>query len=76
MLLYKILINGSDSVINIAEGDVIDPYTKRDWAFSTGRKAQAAVKFFKAESVRVGRSLENCLFTIQKGEFVPYEEAE
>jgi len=77
-MAYKILLNGSPSVTNIANGDVHDPWGRaaypREYAFSTGRKAQAALKAHKKYCVDNEISLEGCFYTIEKGEFVPFEE--
>lgn len=71
---YKILLNGTPSVINAIEGDLTDPYGDFDRAFSTGRKAQAVIKAHKKYCVDTETSLEFCLYSIEKGEFVPYPE--
>lgn len=78
MRCYKIFLNGYESILNVTEGDVEDPYShpKSDYAFSTGRMAQAVIKSHKKQHVAEGISLEGCIYTVQRGEFVPREEAE
>lgn len=76
MCAYKILLNGTPSVINIVEGDRTDPYGDFDRAFSTGRKAQAVLKAHKKYCVDHKIGLEGCNYTFEKGEFVPNEAAE
>ena len=76
MCAYKILLNGVTSVLNTIGGDIADPYSEnnREWAFSTGRKAQAFLKAHKKDCVDKGTSLLGCFYTFEKGKFVPYEE--
>lgn len=76
MCAYRILLNGNPSVLNYAYGDLLDPYANSEVpsaAFSTGRKAQAALKAHKKYCVDHETSLEGCFYTFEKGEFVPNE---
>lgn len=76
-MAYKILLNGSPSMLNISFGDISDPHNERlDFAFSTGRKAQAALKAHKRYCVDHETSLEGCFYTFEKGEFVANEASE
>lgn len=76
MCAYRILLNGSPSVLNVIEGDLTDPYGDFDRAFSTGRKAQAVLKAHKKFCVDSKTSLEHCFYTFEKGDFVPNEASE
>lgn len=78
-MAYKIYLNGEESVLNIAKGNRCDPWVLHglpSYAFSNGRTAQKVLREHKLTCVEAGLSLDNLTFTIEKGEFVPFEETE
>jgi len=77
MCAYRILLNGYPSILNYSYGDLRDPYANSEvleMAFSTGRRAQTALKLHKKYCVDHETSLEGCNYTFEKGEFVPFKE--
>jgi len=75
MRCYKIFLNGNESVLNTAHGNLNDPYAiEGDYAFSNGRTAQKVVNDHKRNCVRQGLMLEGLQFQVIPGDFVPYEE--
>jgi len=76
MKAYKIFINGNESVLNTAHGNLNDPYAIESigYAFSNGRTAQKIVNDHKRNCVQQGLMLEGLQFQVIPGEFVPYEE--
>jgi len=80
MKAYKIFLNGTESVLNAAKGNIDDPYAyyegTENYAFSNGRTAQKVVNDHKRNCVQQGLMLEGLQFQVIPGEFVPYEVAE
>lgn len=74
MKAYKIFLNGNESVLNTAHGNMSDPYATGEYAFSNGRTAQKIVNDHKRNCVRQGLTFEGLQFQVIPGEFVPYEE--
>lgn len=77
-MAYRILIQGRPSVINVVQGNISDPFENDspDYAFSNGRFCQKTLNEHKRDCLKAGLSLEYLTFTIEKGEFVPYEKGE
>lgn len=76
MTVYKIYLNGYESVLNIEGKEFADPYDRNYslYGFSSGRSAQKAINDHKRACIKDGYSLENLTYTVVKGSIVPFEE--